>query len=162
MVGNSLHASWTPTMSLHLQADATFQRISDGNQRWDLTLAPRYAIVRRAHLNLDLGASAYRLQTAWNLANGYYDPSRYESYAVVAYPYWKISDNVGLGASLALGGQREASAPFALGGQAMAEGTVGVYRAWGLRVAAGMTNNRRLGSGAYRGISGSVVVIRRF
>jgi hypothetical protein len=162
IVRQNVRADWNPAVNLHVIADAGFEQISDGNTRWDVTIAPRYAVARRASLNLDLGGSAHRLRASRDLPNGYYDPRLYESYAAVAYPYWKISENVGVGASLALGAQREWAKPFGLGGDATVAAHVGIYREWALNLGAGITNNRRVESGAYRGVNGSLVLIRRF
>ena len=97
------------------------------------------------------------------MANGYYDPRRYESYMAVLFPYFKISENVGLGFSLAGGVQRDApTSAFRFGGNAAAEATLGIYRPWALKVSASLTNNRRAESGAFRGYGGSIALIRRF
>ena len=42
------------------------------------------------------------------------------------------------------------------------EATLGIYREWMLKVHGSVTNNRRLDSGAFRGTSGGVVLLRRF
>ena len=42
------------------------------------------------------------------------------------------------------------------------EATFGIYREWVLKVQGGATNNRRVDSGAFRGTSGGVVLLRRF
>jgi hypothetical protein len=154
---------WDPAARYHVSADASYQRISDGNDRWQLAVTARRAFARTESLNLDLGASAYRLSAARDLANGYYDPRRYESYTAVLFPYFKVSENVGLGLSVAGGVQRDVTAsPFRFGGNATAEATVGIYRPWVLKISASATNNRRSESGAFHGYGGSIVLIRRF
>jgi len=155
-------ATWTPTIRTAVAVDATHQRFSDGNRRWSVRISPRRAFVRSQRLNLDLGVSAYRMETDLNLDNGYYDPSRYEAYEGTIQPYLKLSDDVGVGIALALGVQREASRPFRFGGGASAEATFGIYRAWMLRVGASATHNTRQDSGAFGGLSSSVVLLRRF
>lgn len=153
---------WTPTLATAVVAGGTYQEFSDGNHRWEVTIAPRRAIVRTGSVNLDLGLSAYRLEASRDLTNGYYDPRAYEAYQAAAYPYFKISENVGFGLSLTAGAQREHRLPFRFGGSATGEATLGIYRAWLLRVTASATHNLRQESGAFRGYAGSVVLIRRF
>jgi len=153
---------WTPTLVTSVAADGTYQEFSDGNRRWEIRVAPRRALARTDWVNLDLGLSAHRLEASRDLSNGYYDPRRYEAYQATAYPYFKFSENVGFSLSLAAGAQRERRVPFRFGGSATAEATLGIYQAWLLRVAASATHNLRQESGAFRGYTGSVVLIRRF
>jgi hypothetical protein len=120
-------------------------------------------MVRTTRLNLDLGLSAYRLGTAQDLTNGYYDPRLYEQYAVTVYPYFKLAENVGIAVSAALGTQREeTSRPFRFGGSVSSEATFGIYEPWVLKVGGSATLNRRLDSGAYRGLGAHVLLVRRF
>ena len=153
---------WTPTVATTVAAEATSQEFSDGNRRLELRVAPRRAFVRTESMNLDLGLSAYRLETSRDLGNGYYDPRKYEAYQATAYPYFKVSENVGLGLSFAAGAQREGQRPFHFGGGASAEATLGIYEPWVLRVTGSATHNLRQESGAFRGYAGSVVLMRRF
>ena len=98
-----------------------------------------------------------------DLDHGYYDPRRYEYYAVVISPYWKVAENIGVGASAGLGGQRDDSdGRFRLGSNASAEATFGIYGRWLLKIHGSTTNNRRFASGAFRGVSGGMVLLRRF
>ena len=158
------HASfdWTPTLRSDISADAVYQNLSDGNQRWEVTVSPRRAFARTESFNLDFGASAYLLGTSHDLPDGYYDPRRYESYEAVAFPYFKISENAGVAVSLAAGVQRENSSAFEFGGNAAAQLSLGIYRAWLLKVGATLTHNRRLESGAFQGYGGSIALTRRF
>jgi hypothetical protein len=153
---------WTPTLVTSVAADGTYQEFSDGNRRWEIRVAPRRALARTDWVNLDLGVSAYRLEASRDLSNGYYDPQRYEAYEATAYPYFKVSENVGVGLALGAGVQRERRVPFRFGGSATTEATIGIYQAWLLRVAASATHNLRQESGAFRGYTGSIVLIRRF
>jgi Tfp pilus assembly protein PilF len=161
--GEHAQIDWSPTLRTHIAFDGSYQEISDGNRRWALVLSPRRSVARTAKVNLDLGVSAYRLQTDRDLDNGYYDPKRYESYAAVAYPYFKFSDNIGLGMTASVGGQRdETFSAFRPGGSVTAEATFGVYQPWVLKVISSATINRRLETGAFQGFGGSVVLFRRF
>jgi tetratricopeptide (TPR) repeat protein len=162
-VSHRAQLDWSPSVRNQLVADVLHQTLSDGNQRWAFTVSPRRSVARTERLNLDLGAVVTRLRTTTNYDHGYYDPRRHEFYAVSAYPYWKINENVGLGMSLALGTQRDDFSPgFRLGGNATGEATFGIYRPWALKVTGGATVNQRLGSGAFRGYGAGVSVIRKF
>jgi tetratricopeptide (TPR) repeat protein len=154
---------WSPAIRWQIAADVWRQALSDGNHRWEFTVSPRHSLARTERMNLDLGFTVSQLRTTTNYDNGYYDPSRYEFYAVTAHPYWKASENTGLGLSLAVGAQRDDFSPrFRPGGHATAEATFGIYDPWALKVSAGGTFNQRLGSGAFRGYGAGVTVIRRF
>jgi tetratricopeptide (TPR) repeat protein len=154
---------WTPTITTHLALDGAYYELSDGNRRWEVTISPRLTAARTSHLNVDLGMSVYRLETAHDLADGYYDPRRYESYAATVYPYIKIRENIGVGLSLAAGVQRGTESPFfQFGGNATVESTIGIYQAWALKLSASGTLNQRLTSGAYRGFGTAATLIRRF
>jgi len=157
-----LSLEWDPAARYHVSLDGNYQDISDGNARQELTATVRRAMARTERLNLDLGVSAYTLSADQDLHNGYYDPKRYESYALVFFPYFKINENAGLGLSLAGGIQREYPTSFRFGGNAGAEATIGIYRPWALKFGATLTNNRRAESGAFSGYGGSVVLVRRF
>ncbi len=154
---------WAPTVSSHIAFDAAYDELSDGNRRWSVTISPRVAAARTSHVNLDVGFSAYRLETALDLANGYYDPRRYESYAGTVYPYLKLRENIGIALSVAAGVQRGSdTAAFRFGGSASAETTFGIYQPWALRISSTATLNQRLSSGAFRGFGGAAALVRRF
>ena len=162
-ITNRSAIDWTMAMRYHLALEAAYEELSDGNTRWEIFVAPRAAVARTQRLNLDLGLLVHQFGARQNLDNGYYDPRRYEYYAVVVSPYWKVSENVGLGASAGIGGQRDAAdSRFRLGSNASAEATFGIYGPWLLKVHGSTTNNRRLDSGAFRGVSGGIVLLRRF
>ena len=154
--------AWSPTMRSYVSVAGSFQDLSDTNERWEITVAPRYGVVRNEHLNLDLGVYAYRLSVLRDLPNGYYDPSKYENYSGMVFPYFKFSENVGLGLSIALGGQRQEAEAFRFGAAGSAEATIGIYKAWVLRLGGSAIHNQRMESGAFDGYTGSVVLSRRF
>jgi predicted Zn-dependent protease len=162
-VGDRVQVEWAPTLQSMVSFDGSYQELSDGNHRLELTISPRRSFARTAGFNLDLGVSAYRLETDQDLPNGYYDPRRYEHYAFTAYPYFKVSENVGLSLSTAIGAQRDSLSPsFHFGGTVGGEATFGIYRPWVLKVNGSASMNRRLESGAFRGFGGSIVLVRRF
>ena len=154
---------WAPGARFHLAVEGSYEALSDTNTRWTLFVSPRAAVARTQRLNLDLGVLIHQFGVERDLDHGYYDPHRYEYYSVVAAPYWKASENIGVAFSAGLGPQRDdASKGFTLGMNASAEATFGIYREWLLKVTGSVTNNRRLDSGAFRGTSGGVVLLRRF
>lgn len=155
--------SWMPSFTAALDADVSREAISDGNTRWSARLAPRVAVVRNQRLNLDVGASAYVFTAGRDFNHGYYDPERYQMYALTLAPYLKFSENTGLSLFAEAGAQKdEQQRGFEAGGSAAAELTAGIYRAWVLKITAAVTVNGRLESGAFRGYSGGVSVTRRF
>jgi tetratricopeptide (TPR) repeat protein len=162
-VSHRAQLDWSASVRYQVVADVLYQTLSDGNHRWEFTLSPRRSVARTERLNLDLGAVVTRLGTTTNFDHGYYDPRRYEYYAIAAYPYWKIRESIGVGMSLAAGTQRDDFSPgFRFGGNATGEATFGIYDPWALKVTGGATFNQRLGSGAFRGYGAGVSVIRRF
>jgi tetratricopeptide (TPR) repeat protein len=161
--GPQVRIEWQPTLRTSVDLEGSYETFSDGNERWEIRLAPRRSVARTQRINLDLGVACYRMETLFDLDNGYYDPRRYESYSLTAFPYLKISENVGIGAVLALGPQRDNRAPsFRLGGNATAEATIGIYKPWVLRLSGSATFNQRLESGAFKGYGGGVSLARRF
>lgn len=154
---------WALSARTSLALEGSHEDLSDGNARWEVFVSPRFAVLRTQHLNLDMGALLHQFGAAHDFDNGYYDPKRYEYYSLVLSPYWKATENIGVGFSTGLGGQRDdASRAFRFGGNASVEATFGIYEPWLLKVHGSTTNNRRLDSGAFRGYSGGVVLLRRF
>ena len=162
-VSDSASIDWSPSLRYHVAVLAEHENLSDGNARWQVFVSPRAAVVRTQRLNIDLGLSLQQFGADYNLDNGYYDPERYEYYSVVVSPYWKASENIGIAVSAAFGGQRDdASRSFRLGSNASVEATFGIYEGWMLKMHGSTTSNRRLDSGAFRGLSGGVALLRRF
>jgi tetratricopeptide (TPR) repeat protein len=154
---------WMPGLRYYVALDASHEELSDGNTRRELLVSPRVSVRRSQRLNLDFGVLGHQLAATQNVDNGYYDPRRYEYYSLVVFPYWKVSDNIGLAVTAGLGGQRDdTNSHFRVGSNASAEATFGIYRHWVLKVYGSTTNNRRLDSGAFRGTSGGITLLRRF
>lgn len=162
-VAHRLQFGWSPSLRYHVALDGLYEDLSDGNRRWEVLVAPRRSIVRSQRINLDLGLQARQFGATRDLDNGYYDPSRYESYSFTAFPYLKVSDNTGLAGAFALGVQRDdRGRSFGPAGNAAVEATFGIYDGWMLKVNGSLTVNERLQSGAFRGYGGGVVLVRRF
>ncbi len=162
-LSHQVRLEWLPTLQVAVELDGSQETFSDGNERWEIRFAPRRSVARTQRMNLDLGFSVYQLGTLLDLDNGYYDPRRYENYSVTAFPYWKVSENVGVGGFLAVGAQRDDRSPsFRLGANAAAEATFGIYEPWVLKISGSVTTNQRLESGAFKGYGGGVSLVRRF
>ena len=162
-VAHQVQMEWAPTLPMIVAFSAQVQDFSDGNRRVEWTFAPRVRVARTAGFNIDLGLSAYRLETDQDLAHGYYDPKRYEQFGLTAFPYFKFTENIGLAMSATVGPQRESSSPdFHFGGTVSGEAVFGIYQPWGLKVNGSASMNRRLESGAYRGAGGGIALVRRF
>jgi tetratricopeptide (TPR) repeat protein len=162
-LGHQVRLAWQPTLRVGVDLEGSYETFSDGNERWEVRLAPRRSVARSQRINLDLGFSIYQLGASLDLDNGYYDPRRYENYSLTAHPYLKVSENVGLGGLLAVGVQRDDRSPsFRLGTNAAAEATFGIYEPWVLKISGSVTTNQRLDSGAFTGYGGGVSLARRF
>jgi hypothetical protein len=75
----------------------------------------------------------------------------------------KFSENYGLSLFAEAGMQCDSSeATFRPGGSIVGELSLGIYSAWVLKVNGGITNNNRLESGAFRGETAAIVLVRRF
>ena len=162
-LGHRAQIDWSAGARYHVAVEGAYETLSDANTRWALYVSPRVAIARTQRLNLDFGVLIHQFGVTQDLDHGYYDPRRYEYYSVIAAPYWKASENIGVAVSAGVGPQRDDdSRGFTLGMNASGEATFGIYREWMLKVNGSVTNNRRLDSGAFRGTSGGVVLLRRF
>ena len=156
-------ADWSPTLRDHIGFDALYQELSDGNRRWEIAVTPRHSVARTQRFNLDLGVSAYRLETDRDLDNGYYDPRRYEEYTAVFYPYFKFRENVGLSLSAGVGVHQDLATPgFRPGGTIGGEATFGIYEPWVVKLSGSASIHRRVETGGYQGVGGSISLIRRF
>ena len=154
---------WAAGARYHLAVEGSYDTLSDSNTRWAFSVSPRAAVARTQRLNLDLGLLIHQFGVERDLDHGYYDPHRYEYYSVVAAPYWKASENIGVAISAGMGPQRDdASRGFNFGMNSSVEATFGIYRDWLLKINGSVTNNRRMDSGAFRGTSFGIVLLRRF
>lgn len=158
-----LLARWSPDSRYVIDATSSYDNLSDGNQRWELSLAPRRALWRTQRVNIDLGLSARWFGYQDDLANGYYDPQRYQHYALTAFSYWKFNDNNGLSLALSAGLYKDDSmSAFKAGGDLVAQGYFGIFDDWYLRIYTSLLSNVRQSSGAYRGAAAGAALTRRF
>lgn len=157
-----LQARWTPGIRYVVDAALSHESYSDGNKRWEATLAPRRAILRTQAFNLDIGLSGTWFGFEQNLNNGYYDPRHYQRYAVTSFIYWKLGEDNGVSLALSLGGQKDDSMnDFKFGGDAVVQGFVGLTRDWYLRVYGSLLHNVQATSSAYRSNTIGFVLTRR-
>jgi hypothetical protein len=158
-----LQSHWTPGTRYVVDTALTFDRYSDGNSRWEVSLAPRRAVFRTQRLNMDIGLSGTWSGFEKNLDSGYYDPSHFQRYALTSFLYWKINDDNGLSLALSLGSQKDDSMDaFEFGGDAVVQWHLGINRDWYLRVYGSWMHNVLASSGAYRSNNAGLVLTRRF
>ena len=161
--GTQMDAQWTPDLRYTIVGMASTDRFSDGNDRWEWVLAPRRAVVRNQSLNLDIGVSAQQYGFDHNPGHGYYAPHLYQRYAVTAFGYWKILDDIGISTTLSLGPYKDNTmGGFRNGGDLVVEGFFGIYRDWYLNVRAGLSHYGGGFSRAYESRAFHIALTRRF
>ncbi len=161
-----LRLALDPNLRSHVEAWVGWDRLSDGNRRWEALLAPRWVAARQENVNLDLGLRAWGFGFEDDLRSGYFDPERFERYSVTLHAYVKLSAQVGF-ALFAAGGWERTIAPgipdsFELGGEAAAKLTAGIFADWMLELSASGANNQRSTTGAFEAFSYRVGLTRRF
>jgi tetratricopeptide (TPR) repeat protein len=165
---NTLDATWTPDLRYTVASHFAYDTFSDGNDRWEVELAPRRAFMRTQRLNLDIGISGRWFGYDEDPGNGYYSPSSYERYALTAFTYWKISDDDGVSVTFSAGPYKDSTMNgFRNGGDIVAEGFFGLYRDWFLDVKAALSSygggtTGGNGSGGYRSSLFEISLTRRF
>lgn len=128
-------AHWDRDLEYAVDFEASIGAFSDDNDQWLIGLAPRRAMLRTQHYNLDVGVSAMWYGFDDDLNNGYFDPGRFQRYMATSFHYWKISDDDGVSLVLAAGASEDDQRnKFTFAGEAILEGTFGIYRDWQLVV----------------------------
>lgn len=160
---NTLDATWTPDLRYTVASRFAYDTYSDGNDRWEVELAPRRGFMRTQLLNLDLGVSGRWFGFDSDPGNGYYAPTRYERYALTAFTYWKISDDDGVSVAFSYGPYKDNTmGGFRNGGDIVAEGFFGIYRDWFLNVKAGLSDYGGGATAGYRSNLFEISLTRRF
>jgi tetratricopeptide (TPR) repeat protein len=160
---NTLDTTWTPDLRHTLQSRVGFDTLSDGNERWEVSLEPRRAVLRTQPLNLDLGLSGRWFGYDDDPGHGYYAPSLYQRYALTAFGYWKISDDDGVSLAVSYGPYKDdGTGGFRGGGDVVAEGFFGLYRGWFLDVRAGYSSYGGGSTAGYRARQFEASLTRRF
>lgn len=158
-----LQVHWTPGTRYVVDAAFSHDSYSDGNRRWEVSVAPRRAILRTQRFNMDIGLSGTWSGFEKNLDNGYYDPSHFERYAVTSFMYWKLSEDNGVSLALSLGAQKDDSMDsFKMAADAVVQGYFGINRDWYLRVFGSLMHNSLTTAGGYRSNNVGFVLTRRF
>lgn len=158
-----LRATWRPDLDYTIEANAGYADFSDGNERWNLGLAPRRSVLRTEDYNLDLGVSGRWFGFSDEMGHGYYDPATYQQYLVTAFSYFKLSPDSGLSIIVAPGIHKDESmSTYKFSGNFAAEGTVGIYDDWMLKARAGWVNNIGVSSQSYRRFETGLSITRRF
>jgi hypothetical protein len=154
--------NWRPNLRYTIVAQGSYDDFSDDNTRWSAILAPRRAILRGQHFNLDLGVRGWLFGFASDLNNGYYDPDEYESYMATAFANWNLGRDDGIGLTAAAGVLRDNTmSSFELGWEATLKGVFGIYRDWQLTMAASAMENQRQGAD-FDAQSATLTLTRRF
>ncbi len=157
-----LDLNWRPNLRYTIVAQSAYDDFSDDNTRWSAILAPRRAILRGQHFNLDLGVRGWLFGFDRDLNNGYYDPDEYESYMATAFSHWNLSRDDGIGLTVAAGVLRDNSmSGFELGWEATLNGVFGIYRDWQLTTAVSAMENQRQGAD-FAAQSATLTLTRRF
>jgi tetratricopeptide (TPR) repeat protein len=160
---NQLDISWSPDLNYTIDAMISRSTLSDNNERWEQQIAPRRAIVRNQHWNLDLGISGQWLGYKTDPGHGYYAPDRYERYALNAYAYRKFSEDNALSITASAGGYTDDNTDgFGFSGSLSLEAYIGLYRDWMLDVRAGLFENSGVDTGAYRINNIEFILTKRF
>ena len=99
------------TPDLYWTADALFSRqdISDGNERSEIQLAVRRAVVRSPRAWLDVGGEVQWMSYADAPGTGYYAPDNYRRIALTASAYLPVNPDAGFSLRAGAGLQRDES-----------------------------------------------------
>jgi tetratricopeptide (TPR) repeat protein len=160
---NLLDVSWSPDFLNTVVARLAYDRFSDGNERWEVQMAPRRAILRTQRFNLDLGVTGIWFGFDRDPSNGYYAPSRYQRLAASAFAYWKLSDDDGVSVAVTLGPYKDNTMQSTkMGGDLSAAGYFGVYRDWLFKVRAAVSDYGGGAIGGYRARRLELSLVRRF
>jgi hypothetical protein len=157
-----LDLNWRPNLLYTIVAQTAYDDFSDDNSKWTAVFAPRKAILRSQHFNLDLGVRGWLFGFDSDLNNGYYDPDKYENYMATAFANWNLSRDDGIGLTAATGVVRDNMMnSFEFGWEATLNGTFGIYRDWLLTAAINFMEIQRQGAD-FDAQSASLSAIRRF
>lgn len=160
---NVVAVNWAPDLRHTFVGRLGYDTFSDGNDRWELELSPRRAVVRDERLNLDIGLSGRWFGYRRDPGNGYYAPSRYQRYAVTATGYWKIDGDNGLSLSASVGPYKDDRMDgFRAGGDIAVAGYFGITRDFHLDVRLAKSHYGGGAAGGYRSRSFDINLTYRF
>lgn len=160
---NQLDFSWTPNLRYTVDGLLSYSTFSDNNNRWDVALAPRRAMLRSQHFTFDLGVGAHWFGFDTDPGNGYYSPTDYRRYSITAFAGWWKNEDDGINLTISVGPYKDNTmSSYHAAGDVTIKGTVGVYRDWMLEVSGSLSQNAGEDTGAYRSRSFELKVTRRF
>lgn len=161
-VGGGLELRWNPDLAWTGDLSWRQDRYSDDNQRAEVELALRRAVLRRPKFMLDLGGAVQHLHYDHDPANGYYAPDNYRRYALTAVAYLGFSDDVGLSLQGGLGRQRDENfSGWRRANDFSAELVAGIFSPWEFRIRAAWSE-RVQNAGAYDGTHVGLTLTHRF
>lgn len=141
-----LNLNLRPGLQSFLEFSAQFSTYSDSNNRWLTRVYPHQTIFVYEKFKLDLGVEGIVFGFKEQLDTGYYDPSLYEFYAVVAKANLGTSRNTNYFFRVAMGPQKDNTfTNYGLGYDLTAEAEYGIYKDWYLN-ASGTYSNRLSGA----------------
>jgi len=156
-------AQWSPTLRDIIVLEMKYDSLSDSNNLWELTFAPRRVVRRGQNFNLDIGVRGWWFGFTDTFRNGYYNPELYQSYQITSFGYWKISDDDGLGFMLSGGYLKDNEmTDFRFGVGLNVEASFGVYKDWMLKIRGAAINNERQYGGSFEAESIGCLLERRF
>jgi tetratricopeptide (TPR) repeat protein len=159
---NALTLEWRPDHRYTLESILSFDDLSDGNNREELILAPRRAVLRTGPLNAALGLNLNWMRFDDDLDNGYYDPERYQRYAGTLFAYRKLGEDNGLSVVASAGLHKDDEMPdFEFGYDIVGELTLGLYKDW-MSVLRVDYSDRYQETGGYDGWNIQFSITRRF
>lgn len=128
---NELAVNWRPGYRYVIEAAASYDELSDGNEQSRFVLAPRRAVLRTGEINADLGAHLTWSAFDEDLNNGYYDPTEYQRYAGSLFGYWKLSEDDGVSLVTTAGFHKDDEMnDYEFGSDVVVELTTGLYDDW--------------------------------
>ena len=147
----ALHWDWMFSERGFFAGSLAWSDFSDDNNRWEVSLGPRWAVARTQWFNLDIGPALYAFGFDKDLNNGYYDPGTYHFVSATAFMYIKLTDDDGISLQGDVGFQHDENMDgYGFGWDLVARGIFGIYRDLLLEPYASATN-RQSQSGAFEG-----------
>jgi hypothetical protein len=162
-IDTAAQLTFTPDLLWTVAATVQEGELSDNNHFWRGFLAPRRAVVRTQHLNVDLGISGNWYGYSRNPPlDGYYSPSFYRNYVMSGYFYYKMSDEDGLSFIMSYGVNKdEFMKSYKFTQDYTAEATFGALSDWMVKIRGGYTNHGALGPN-FSAENVGLTLVRRF
>jgi predicted Zn-dependent protease len=162
-IDTTAQLTYTPDLSWTIAATLQEGELSDNNHFWHVAAAPRRAVVRTQHWNVDLGIGGNWYGYSRNPPqDGYYSPSFYQHYMMTSYIYYKMSDEDGISLIASFGANKDQlMTRFKFTQDYGAEATFGSLSEWTFKIRGAYTNHGSLGP-SFSAESIGLTVIKRF